>query len=87
MTTKSFANNESTIQKWESLTNRERQLLQILATGVNNKTIANSLNISIKTVEFHVSNILRKLEMRSRAEVIAGLFHQHQPDIPKARKN
>jgi len=85
--TKSFANNESITEKWESLTNREQQFLQILATGVSNKAIANSLNISIKTVEFHISNILRKLEMKSRAEVIAWLFHQDQPDIPTATKN
>jgi DNA-binding NarL/FixJ family response regulator len=81
------ANNESNTQKRESLTNREREVLQILATGVNNDAIANSLNISIKTVEFHISNILRKLEMKSRTEVIAWLFRQYEPLIPKVVKN
>jgi DNA-binding NarL/FixJ family response regulator len=83
----SFLENELTTQQSQSLTNRERELLQILATGVNNKAIANSLNISIKAVEFHISNILRKLGMKSRAEVIVWLFRQYRPDIPKATKN
>jgi DNA-binding NarL/FixJ family response regulator len=85
--TSSDENNESGTQHVEALTNRERQLLQILARGVNNEAIANLLNISIKTVEFHVSNILRKLKMKSRTEVIAWLFRQQQPNIPQATKN
>lgn len=87
MSIKSFLDKGLTTSKWESLTIREREILQILATGVSNETMAKSLNISIKTVEFHVSNILRKLEMNSRAEVIAWLFRQYQPNIPKAIKN
>lgn len=87
MATKLFTNGELISQRWESLTNRERELLQILATGANNAAIAKSLSVSIKTVEFHISNILRKLEMKSRAEIIAWMFRQHQPDIPKDIKN
>jgi len=87
MAIKSYENKELTNQKWVSLTKRERELLQYLAKGANNEAIANSLTISIKTVEFHVSNILRKLGMKSRAEIIAWVFRQYQPDISKEIKD
>lgn len=67
--------------KWESLSTRERELLRCLARGENNKTIAESLTVSIKTVEFHISNILKKLDMNSRVEAIVWML-KHQPDDP-----
>lgn len=76
----------SSATKRELLTDREGELLEHLAIGANNKTIANSLNISIKTVEFHISNILKKLGMNSRAEVIVWLF-QYRPDAPETTKD
>jgi DNA-binding NarL/FixJ family response regulator len=49
-----------------SLTERERQVLQELATGASNQEIADRLVISCQTVKNHVSHILAKLELRSR---------------------
>ncbi|WP_018222666.1 response regulator [Salinispora pacifica] len=51
------------------LTNREREVLRLLARGYAYKEIARELYISIKTVETHVSNVLRKLQMSSRYEL------------------
>lgn len=48
------------------LTPRELEVLQHIAAGRSNRQIANALFISVKTVSVHVSNILRKLEVRSR---------------------
>ena len=62
------------ITKSVVLTDREQEVIEHLAKGAKNKTIADSLNISIKTVEFHMSNILKKLGMNSRAEIIVWLF-------------
>ncbi|MDG4763785.1 response regulator transcription factor [Solwaraspora sp. WMMD406] len=51
------------------LTNREREVLRLLARGYAYKEIARELFISIKTVETHVSNVLRKLQMSNRYEL------------------
>jgi DNA-binding NarL/FixJ family response regulator len=47
--------------KWESLTGRERQVLQLLAQGLGNAEIAGTLGVKVKTVAYHVANILKKL--------------------------
>lgn len=50
------------------LTQRELQVLRLVRLGMRNSSIAVSLNIAESTVEFHMSNILRKLGARSRTE-------------------
>lgn len=65
---------------WKAMTRREQELLQHLALGEDNKTIANSLNITLKTVEFHITNILKKLNMNSRDEVIVWMLKHHPSD-------
>lgn len=51
------------------LTNREREVLRLLARGYAYKEIAAELFISVKTVETHVSSVLRKLQMSNRYEL------------------
>ena len=53
------------------LTRRERQVLDRLANGMRNQEIAEALGISPRTVDTHVSNVLRKLEVHSRLEAVA----------------
>jgi DNA-binding CsgD family transcriptional regulator len=55
------------------LTEREREVLDLLASGATNPEIADRLFLSRKTVERHVSNVLAKLGLRNRAE-LAGRF-------------
>jgi len=55
---------------FDLLTTRERELLQLLAEGKNNKEVAASLNLSPHTVETHRSNIFQKLNLHSSAELI-----------------
>ncbi|HUK16482.1 MAG TPA: response regulator transcription factor [Bryobacteraceae bacterium] len=55
---------------YELLTTREREVLQLLAEGKNNKEVANVLNLSLYTVETHRSNIFQKLNLHSGAELI-----------------
>ena len=53
----------------DQLTPREREVLRLIARGYTYKEIARELYISIKTVETHVSNVLRKLQMSNRYEL------------------
>jgi len=55
---------------YELLTTREREVLQLLAEGKNNKEVATVLNLSLYTVETHRSNIFQKLNLHSGAELI-----------------
>ena len=55
---------------YDLLTTRERELVQLLAEGKNNKDVANLLNLSLHTVETHRSNIFQKLNLHSGAELI-----------------
>lgn len=63
----------------EKLTPRERQVLELVVAGKLNKTIADVLGISIKTVELHRSNLMQKLGARNVAEVIRIALGHEQP--------
>ncbi|HEU5148397.1 MAG TPA: response regulator transcription factor [Chryseosolibacter sp.] len=56
------------------LTLREKQVLQLIAEGRSNKSIADKLFISERTVERHVSNIFSKLDVASRSEATAHAY-------------
>jgi DNA-binding CsgD family transcriptional regulator len=58
------------------LTRREREVLELLGYGLSNPEIAGRLFISPKTAEHHVSNILRKLDLRSRQEATSYAVRQ-----------
>jgi DNA-binding NarL/FixJ family response regulator len=53
------------------LTNRERQIIDLLGEGLSNKELSTRLNIAVHTVKSHVHNILEKLALHSRLEVAA----------------
>ena len=59
-----------------SLTEREREILQCLATGLNNKTIARKLGISDTTVKVHIKHMLSKLKLTSRLEAAVWAHKQ-----------
>ena len=54
----------------QQLTERELEVLRLLATGLSNNQIGEQLYISATTAKFHVSNIMRKLEVSRRAEAV-----------------
>lgn len=53
----------------DQLTSREKDVLRLIARGYAYKQVARKLNISIKTVETHVSSVLRKLQLSNRHEL------------------
>jgi len=56
-----------------NFTNREWQVCSLLKLAKTNREIAHRLSISIKTVEYHIGNILRKSSMASRTQIIAAI--------------
>jgi DNA-binding NarL/FixJ family response regulator len=76
---------EAPLDVFPELTDRERQVLDLIATGHANPVIATRLGISAKTVRNHVSNIFSKLQVVDRAQAIiraraAGLGVQGESD-------
>src|SRR5262249_41171906 len=53
-----------------TITEREGEVLRMMAVGHSNKDIASAMNISIKTVEVHKANAMRKLSLRGRTDVV-----------------
>jgi len=62
-----------------NLTEREHEILGLLAEGMSNKLIARRLDISNGTVKVHVKNLLRKLNLRSRLEAAVWAVGQGRP--------
>lgn len=56
------------------LTSREREILQLITQGITNDDIADKLFISIQTVRNHIKSIYEKLQVHSRAQVVAKAF-------------
>ncbi|XKE94199.1 response regulator transcription factor [Metaplanococcus flavidus] len=66
----------------EDLTDREMEILLLLAHGYTNQEIADELYIALKTVKSHVSNLLAKLEVHDRTQAVIYAF-QHKLVAPK----
>jgi two-component system NarL family response regulator len=64
------------------LTDRELEVLRLVATGLNNREIAKQLFISENTVKNHVRNILEKLQLHSRMEAVMYAVREKLLDIP-----
>ena len=61
---------ETAVTPFPDLTDRERELLRLIAQGLSNNDIAARLNISGKTVSNHISNIFNKLQVADRAQAM-----------------
>jgi DNA-binding CsgD family transcriptional regulator len=55
----------------ETLTPREQQIVELVAEGMSNAEIAGKLFVTVRTVKYHVSNVLQKLGARDRAHAVA----------------
>ncbi len=59
--------NSLSVSSWETLSPREREVLKLIAEGYKNKEIAEDLCISLKTVEKHRANLMKKLDLHNAA--------------------
>ncbi len=58
------------------LSTREEEVLRLIAQGYSNKEISNQLKIAVKTVESHKANLMQKLELRNRTEIVRYAVRQ-----------
>ncbi|NQE33100.1 response regulator transcription factor [Microcoleus asticus] len=73
----SSASRASPSQNAPSLTQRERQVLDLLTEGLSNIQIGSRLNLSPRTVEKHVSSLFRKTDSNNRAELVRFAMEHH----------
>ncbi|WP_409272620.1 response regulator [Neobacillus sp. SCS-31] len=69
-------------KKDDMLTEREKEVLLCLVQGMNNKEIAQALFISDKTVKIHVSKIFKKLDVKSRSQVVIYAVQNQLVPLP-----
>jgi DNA-binding NarL/FixJ family response regulator len=60
-----------------AVTGRERQIIQLVAEGKSNKEAASALGISVKTIEAHRANLMRKLHLRSVTDLVRYAIRNH----------
>ncbi len=60
-----------------AVTSRERQVLTRIASGHSNKTVARELNLSVKTIEKHRANLMRKLGLHNAADITRFALNHH----------
>ena len=61
----------------DQFSERERKVIEALLQGKSNKQIAVVLGLSLRTVEFHLSNVYKKLGVASRTEAVIELSERH----------
>jgi DNA-binding NarL/FixJ family response regulator len=72
---------------WDSLTPAESAVIELVATGVTNREIAQRLFVSVATVKTHLIHIYAKLDVRSRAELAAtATARSHAAQTPERRR-
>jgi len=74
---------ETNVPKIQHLSVREVQVLKLIANGIANKEIGEKLFISPKTVEAHRNNILKKLNLKSTADLVKFSIAKNLTEIPR----
>ncbi|MBM7693836.1 DNA-binding NarL/FixJ family response regulator [Peribacillus deserti] len=82
MTKKLLSFHQQTKPEESALTEREKEVLLCLLEGLSNKEIASKLFISDKTVKIHVSKIIKKLNVKSRSQVVIYAVQNKLVPIP-----
>ncbi len=72
-----FVENYSLGRERDILSPREREIVELLASGQNNRDIADLLRLSLKTVETHRANIMRKLGLRGMRDLVLYAVRNH----------
>lgn len=77
---------QSTETGYERLSDREREVLKLLADGLALKEIATRLVLSVKTVDAHKTNLMRKLDLHDRSELIKYAIQRKLIRLPSISK-
>jgi len=72
------------LPRFATLTTREKEVLKVLAEGNSVKEIASSLNLSVKTVEAHKFNLMRKLDIHNKAQLVQYAIQKKIIKVPIA---
>lgn len=78
-----FIRDPKALHRAKRLTDREREVLQLLAEGRSEKEIAGILEITVRTVRFHKSQITKELAVHSTAELVHYAIKQGMISLPK----
>jgi two-component system, NarL family, response regulator NreC len=70
------------VSRASTLTTREREVLKVLAEGLSVKEIASDLNLSVKTVDAHKFNLMRKLDLHNRAQLVQYAIQKKILQLP-----
>jgi two-component system response regulator NreC len=70
------------LPRFATLTTREKEVLKVLAEGNSVKEIASSLNLSVKTVEAHKFNLMRKLDIHNKAQLVQYAIQKKIIKVP-----
>ena len=73
--------------RYDTLSNREREILKLLADGLSVKDIASRLNLSLKTVDVHKYNLMRKLALHNRTDLIKYALRRKLIEFPSVLSN
>ena len=69
--------------RFATLTSREKEVLKMLAEGQSVKEVACTLNLSVKTVEAHKFNLMRKLDIHNKAQLVQYAIQKKNIQIPR----
>jgi DNA-binding NarL/FixJ family response regulator len=69
-------------QPWAALSEREKEIVRLVAQGYSNREIAQSLHIAEKTVKNYITNILSQLNLRDRTQLAIAALQAEQPIQP-----
>ena len=69
--------------RYDLLTDREREVLKLLAQGLSIKEVAAHLGLSVKTADAHKSNLMRKLNVHNRSELIKYAIQEKLINLPR----
>jgi len=64
------ADKDEVLERWSSLTQREKEVMALIVEGKANKVVAQDLNLSERTVEIHRSRVMEKMQVRSVAQLV-----------------
>lgn len=68
----------SKLKTSHNLTNREIEILHLLAEGWSNQHIASTMGLTIRTVKYHTGNIYSRIEVKSRSEAIVWAWKHNE---------